>query len=262
MQIVHGERTCSSARSMHLKWQDCSLQAEQPLLRLTQYTHSPDPIVHGKNNTIIKRFEYAAPGLGPIQSLREQVNVSHRGAADEPWRLYFSNDFDLCSIHPDLCGTLPGAQVSFSDKHPPSHTSFSPHFQAIEHYFVNGLFAGCATIVYDQAAEPIRPVVNCTCAVGLYSNFPSEPCGCSRCLQGTANPHSCGWNPAGMFDVCEPCKPGYHQPAMGEDGCDRCPSRTYSPESGWGTECLSCEYAHARHVCTWLTHQLAQRGMS
>ena len=141
-----------AARVECVSWQDCSLQSQVPALRLLSYTHSPDPIVHDRNNTISKSWRLE-PGLGPLRSLREHVSVSRRTSALAPWEAYFENIFDLCAppSHPSLCsGSLvPGSSFTYDDHHPPSRSPFSPLYQAIEHYYVNGVFAGCATIVYD-----------------------------------------------------------------------------------------------------------------
>ena len=89
-----------------------------------------------------------------MRSLTEQVNVSRRSKASDPWEPYFQNTFDLCApnAHPSLCSgdLMPGSAFSYIDHHSPSRSPFSPHFRAIEHYFVNGVYGGCVTVVYDQ----------------------------------------------------------------------------------------------------------------
>ena len=148
--VVLGVATLPQVHTV--SWQDCNLMAQVPALRLLSYTHSPDPIVHDRNNSISKRWQLM-PGLGPLRSLREHVTVSRRKSALAAWEAYFENTFDLCasSSHPSLCsGSIgPGSNFTYEDEHPPSRGPFSPHYQAIEHYYVNGVFAGCATVVYD-----------------------------------------------------------------------------------------------------------------
>ena len=99
-------------------------------------------------------WQLLSSGHGPLRSLTEQVNVSRRASASDPWEVYFENKFDLCApnAHPSLCAgaLMPGSVFSYIDHHQPSHSPFSPHFRAIEHYFVNGVFGGCVTVVYDQ----------------------------------------------------------------------------------------------------------------
>ena len=119
------------------------------------YSHSPDPIIHGKSNNINKTwlFQSPRPGDMSIRNLTEQVWVSHRNSSNVPWVLYFSNTFELCKFHSDVCQVQNRALFSFGDHHPPSRSAFYPEFRAVEHYFVNGVFAGCATASYSQVTD-------------------------------------------------------------------------------------------------------------
>ena len=144
-----------------LNWQDCGLATGYPAIKLIDYQHSPDPIVFGKSSVRSKRWLLMNHSKAvPLRSFTEQVNISHRASPSDPWQPYFSNKFDLCAhAHPELCNgaVKPGDFFSYEDSHPPSHSSFIPHLRASEHYFVNGVFAGCAIVTYDQvqlAEEP------------------------------------------------------------------------------------------------------------
>lgn len=79
------------------------------------------------------------------------------------------------------------------------------------------------------------------CSAGQYTNFPNTPCACVDCLPGTSQPSSAvPFNLSGMFEVCRECERGRHAMSAGSSECARCPENTFSPRSGWGEECLTC----------------------
>lgn len=139
-----------------LQWQDCGLQADRWDLVLQAYAHNPDPIVYNATSTISKTWLYTAGGVGvatapTITNLTEVVDVD-RMLPDGTWQSFFSNTFDICdpSAHPGLCPWPAGEERSYVDNHPASQTAFYATFRARERYFVNGVWGGCATIVYHQ----------------------------------------------------------------------------------------------------------------
>jgi hypothetical protein len=132
-----------------LSWQDCGLQSEIPALRLKAYQHAPDPIVYNSSSIITKQWKYT--GDGYMKTFTETVVVARRSENHAPWEIYFNNSFDICAYHDGICGSVhSGGEFTYYDNHPPSVSLFYPYFRAIEHYYVNGIFSGCATIVYDQ----------------------------------------------------------------------------------------------------------------
>ena len=141
------------AAAQALRWQDCGLQTDRPMLQLLEYAHSPDPLVYRRWNNISKRWQFKdleQPGA-TLLTLREKVQVARRNSSTAPWETYFQNEFDVCAHHKGICGAIksPGT-FAYSDHHPPTSSVYSKHFRAIEYFYVNGVFAGCATVLYNQ----------------------------------------------------------------------------------------------------------------
>ena len=144
----------AAAPTKALEWQDCGLQTDYPLLSLVQYSHSPDPIVMGRQRLNRKTWRSLAPW--PIQNLTEVVTID-RSYASSRWEQYFSNRFEMCG-HVG-CPIMPGAMFEVADMHPAPRV-YAPSFRATERLWVDGVLGGCATVVYHiapaaaQAAEP------------------------------------------------------------------------------------------------------------
>ena len=135
----------AAAPTKALEWQDCGLQTDYPLLSLVQYSHSPDPIVMGRQRLNRKTWRSLAPW--PIQNLTEVVTID-RSYASSRWEQYFSNRFEMCG-HVG-CPIMPGAMFEVADMHPAPRV-YAPSFRATERLWVDGVLGGCATMVYHIA---------------------------------------------------------------------------------------------------------------
>lgn len=143
-----------------LEWQDCSLQADIPALRVVDYSHTPDPARLDQNHTISKTFLYT--GNDPLKSLRELVfidisPVHPSDATFHSWTPYFNNSFDLCEEGKNVpCPIEPQFSFTLSDEHTPSAAPPS-WFRAVEYYYdpdveINNLI-GCITTIYQTVEK-------------------------------------------------------------------------------------------------------------
>mmetsp|Transcript_50412 Transcript_50412/g.155901 ORF Transcript_50412/g.155901 Transcript_50412/m.155901 type:complete len:183 (+) Transcript_50412:47-595(+) len=143
-----------------LAWQDCGLLADVRGIELLAYSHTPDPIQVGQSYSILRTFRSL---LGePIRSLTEEFWSFNRSAVDSTrWSSYFHNGpFNRCGQEDYQigCPLAPHSNFSFEDHHPAArgHGIHGEH-RSVEHYFVNGHFAGCAVVVYQYSNTSARP---------------------------------------------------------------------------------------------------------
>ena len=159
-QAIATQLDSITAEMVHapLQWQDCGLQTDMHLLHMTQYSHSPDPIIDG--STWINRKTWRSSATWAIRNLTEIVTIYRQDRAGV-WVQYFQNNFSPCDSHREhsdnaahaggpLCPICPGCSFTIVDTHSsPSH--YYPTYRAVGHVWADGIFAGCATVVYHVA---------------------------------------------------------------------------------------------------------------
>ncbi|CAE7023110.1 unnamed protein product [Symbiodinium natans] len=129
-----------------LSWQDCGLLADERGLELLEYHHEPDPIVLGQPYSITRRFRSLLDR--PIRNLTEKFQAYNRSG--EAWSPTFAaGPFSRCGDQQfqTKCPLEPKAEFSFHERHPTTHAQLGEH-RAVEHYFADGAFVGCAVVVY------------------------------------------------------------------------------------------------------------------
>ncbi|CAJ1423004.1 unnamed protein product [Effrenium voratum] len=142
---------CADAAA--LSWQDCGLLADVRGLELLSYSHEPDPIVLGEAYTITRHFRT----LLPIQNLTEQFWSYERNGTE--WSFVFGNGpFSRCGAadFQSRCPLPAGAELRFRERHPGTAAARPGRHRAVEHYFSDGVFAGCVVAVYDYRAPDYR----------------------------------------------------------------------------------------------------------
>eukprot|EP00931_Biecheleriopsis_adriatica_P092986 TRINITY_DN66736_c0_g1_i1.p1 TRINITY_DN66736_c0_g1~~TRINITY_DN66736_c0_g1_i1.p1 ORF type:complete len:168 (+),score=23.90 TRINITY_DN66736_c0_g1_i1:96-599(+) len=135
-----------------LVWQDCGLEADVYGIELQEYGHSPDPIIIGKPYNITRRFRSRLDR--PIHDLTERFWGTNR-TAPEVWGPTFERGpFSRCGNkqYQTSCPLAPGASFAFAEGHPSTHAVLPGEHRAVEHYFADGIFVGCAVDVYSYAA--------------------------------------------------------------------------------------------------------------
>mmetsp|Transcript_20245 Transcript_20245/g.38281 ORF Transcript_20245/g.38281 Transcript_20245/m.38281 type:complete len:171 (-) Transcript_20245:97-609(-) len=131
-----------------LAWQDCGLLADLRGIELLDYRHEPDPIVLGQPYNITRRFRSLLEK--PIRNLTERFWGSNR-TAPSVWTPSFSNGpFSRCGNqqYQTSCPLAAFAEFDFTEQHPTTHVAQPEEHRAVEYYYADGVFAGCAVIVY------------------------------------------------------------------------------------------------------------------
>mmetsp|Transcript_40065 Transcript_40065/g.74695 ORF Transcript_40065/g.74695 Transcript_40065/m.74695 type:complete len:167 (+) Transcript_40065:78-578(+) len=136
-----------------LSWQDCGLLADERGIEMLAYAHEPDPIVLGQPYSIVRRFRSLLDR--PIQNLTEKFQgyVKVPGLAE--WSESFgAGPFSRCGDEQfqTKCPLESGAEFTFRERHPITHVTSPETHKAVEHYFADGVFVGCAVVEYSYVA--------------------------------------------------------------------------------------------------------------
>uniref|UniRef100_A0A7S1WH96 Transmembrane 9 superfamily member n=1 Tax=Alexandrium catenella TaxID=2925 RepID=A0A7S1WH96_ALECA len=153
-----------------LVWQDCGLLADVPAVEIVEYSHTPDPIQVGQPYVIRRKFRSLLDK--PIGNFSEEFWSYNRSAEDsEQWSSYFHNGpFSRCGAkdYQISCPLQPRTTFLFEDHHPASK-GHGPHgeHRAVEHYYVDGRFAGCVVVVFEYSNSSSRPAASTGPAIVL-----------------------------------------------------------------------------------------------
>merc|ERR1712039_518049 len=113
--------------------------------------HHPDPIIIGQPYTIFRRFRSLLPA--DMYSLKEEFWGFNRSRMNSSqWSEIFHIDpFDRCGTkeYQTVCPIQPRGEFTFNETHPATSVRLPGEHRSVQHYFVNGQFAGCAVIVYN-----------------------------------------------------------------------------------------------------------------
>ncbi|CAE7474823.1 unnamed protein product [Symbiodinium pilosum] len=146
----------SAHEAVKLSWQDCGLLADEKGIELLDYTHEPDPIVLGEPYVITRRFRSLLDR--PIQNLTETFQ-SYNRTAPATWTPTFAGGpFSRCGReqYQTRCPLQPKEEFACHEHHPATHVTGAGTHRAVEHYFADGTFVGCAVVVYQYTApDPI-----------------------------------------------------------------------------------------------------------
>ena len=137
-----------ATQAAKLSWQDCGLLADERGIELIDYKHEPDPIVLGQPYTITRRFRSLLDR--PIRNLTEKFQ-SYNQTASATWSPSFAGGpFSRCGTaqYQTECPLQPKAEFAFHEHHPATHVQAAGTHRAVEHYFADDTFAGCAVVVY------------------------------------------------------------------------------------------------------------------
>eukprot|EP00933_Yihiella_yeosuensis_P028894 TRINITY_DN22666_c5_g1_i1.p1 TRINITY_DN22666_c5_g1~~TRINITY_DN22666_c5_g1_i1.p1 ORF type:complete len:200 (+),score=16.42 TRINITY_DN22666_c5_g1_i1:60-602(+) len=147
----------ASSGATGLEWQDCSLLADVKGLTLLEYSHKPDPIVLGQPYSITRRFKNL---LGrQIHELNETVEGYNQTiSGSEAWApaSFKNGPFSRCGTKDfqTACPIAADEEFRFEEAHPTTHVVKPGKHRAIEHYYADGVYAGCVAVVYSYAAAP------------------------------------------------------------------------------------------------------------
>lgn len=147
--------TCLHAEANEiLQWQDCRLLSDVPGIVMLERRHEPDPILIGQPYNITRRFKSLLDV--PIQNLTEAFSTTQRTSTGA-WEPAFSRPpFGRCGKeqYQTRCPLAAGSEFSLHETHPRTHVSRPGQHRSVEHYYADGVYAGCAVVVYSYAAPP------------------------------------------------------------------------------------------------------------
>lgn len=90
------QKTIQTSALPALAWEDCGLSTDIPLIQLTAYTHTPDPIVYGANSSIYKQWKIlrslptgssGREGENGVYNLTEHVTVARQNSTGH-WEVH------------------------------------------------------------------------------------------------------------------------------------------------------------------------------
>lgn len=138
--------------AMSMQWQDCNLEADQPLLLSLDCRHAPDPIVSTKTWFISKTFYNAKTTA--ITSLVEDHLIDQRNADGSWTNIRNVTDLDHCMINPGLCPIPPQSEFKTLFQHD-NRTTIVGVLRARESFRTQNsttgkwFTIGCTTVVYE-----------------------------------------------------------------------------------------------------------------
>eukprot|EP00930_Biecheleria_cincta_P091187 TRINITY_DN80686_c0_g1_i1.p1 TRINITY_DN80686_c0_g1~~TRINITY_DN80686_c0_g1_i1.p1 ORF type:complete len:177 (+),score=22.57 TRINITY_DN80686_c0_g1_i1:25-531(+) len=149
-----------AASGEKLVWQDCGLLADSRSIQLLEYRHEPDPIVIGQPYKITRRFRSLLNFS--IGNLTEKFWTTERNASGS-WKPAFQQPpLSRCGAeqYQTTCPLSAHAEFGFAEGHPSTHVKQPGEHRSIEHYYADGVFAGCAVVVYsyEMAAQKLIAV--------------------------------------------------------------------------------------------------------
>ena len=147
---------CAAARpALCGTWFDCSASENitHPVLTFAAVTSSPDPVVHGVNQTITKTMQYS--GLLPLPKVTARLEQYFK-AFNRTWLRFLSIDTDFCHEHAPICPIAPHSTLKVTTHHPPLHWG-TPYgwYRSKQTYLdaTTGAKLGCVDMRFDYCKD-------------------------------------------------------------------------------------------------------------